>query len=242
MLYTQLLDKTYHVYTNAKGYFYIDAVTPSDDYRMWINPAGMFHRYTRENLSISPGHQEFSILLKPIPQGSLSGTLVDSAGNAVRGFGIKVRSAEKDLWVANVITNRYGGFQIDRVPLGKLEFSSTFGPALRITGYELERDEASLVLVADHGFNVVNGRVLDQDNRPLAGASVVIEWEHRFDGLHSMVSRQIATDVTGHFSIENIGFGMHNLMISDANGLAYTETINITNYNTDLTVVLPQKP
>ena len=242
LFYSLSLNRSYTTFSNPNGYFYIAAMTPAEDYSLWVTPAGNFRRYVRKNLVISAVQTEVSVVLEELPMGSLSANLVNSDGIAVAGFGLKVRSSEKDQWVATVITDASGRFQIDEVPLGALEFSSTYGPALRITGYEFKGDQPPLNLVVDQGQYAINGLVVDQYNLPVGGASAVLNWENTTGGMRSVVNRHIITNPSGQFSIKDIGSGNHDLIITDTHDSINRQTIDIFSLSTDLTVVLSPTP
>jgi hypothetical protein len=243
LFYSLSLNKSYETFSDPRGYFYIDRMTPATDYSMWVIPAGMFRNHVRKNLTISADQTEVSVVLGELSAGTLIGNLVNVDGDAVPGFGIKIRSSEKDQWAANFITDRFGNFQIDQVPFGTLEFSSTYGPASRITGHEFNRDlQLPLTLVVDHGSYDVNAMVLDEFNNPVTRANVVLNWVSTAGEMHSVVTRQRITDAAGRFSMKNIGRGDHDLMISATDGSIYHQTVDINSLSSDLTVFLRPVP
>ena len=52
VFYSRSLGKVYTTHSNLNGYFYIDGIQPARDYRVRVNPAGMYHLYVRRNLVI----------------------------------------------------------------------------------------------------------------------------------------------------------------------------------------------
>jgi hypothetical protein len=241
MLYSLSLDKGYEAFSNPNGYFYIEEMTPAPDYGLWVIPAGMYQQQHREMVSISSDQREFSIVLRELPVGTLSGVIVNTDGIAVPEFGIKIRSLEKatkSMWSASFITDRFGSFQVENVPLGVLEFSSTFGHALRITGHKFVGDpKFPLILVVDQGTNAISGQVYDQFNNPVGGANVVLNWENTDGQVRSVVTRQKTTNTSGEFSMKGMGSGEHELTISIA-GSTHRQIIDISGYNTDLLIHL----
>ena len=243
LFYSLSLNKSYETFSDSRGYFYIDKMTPATDYSMWVIPAGMFRNHVRKNLTISAGQTEVSVVLGDLLVGTLTGNLVNVDGEAVAGIGIKIRSSEKDQWTVNFITDRFGNFQIDQVPFGTLEFSSTYGPATRITGHAFKRDlQLPLTLVVDQGPYDVNAIVFDEFNNPVASASAVLNWISTAGDMRSVVTRQDITDSSGRFSMNNIGSGEHDLMVSAADGSFYHQTIDINSLSSDLTVFLKPAP
>lgn len=239
LFYSRTHNKSYSTFSDANGNFYIERMIPATDYSLWVMPAGLYRNYVRKNLVISAEQTEFAIILGHLPVANLSGHLVNADGNAVPDFGIKIRSSEKDTWAATFITDRFGYFQVDQVPLGALEFSSTYGPALRITGYEFSLNQQSpLVLVVDHGPYEINAMVFDQYDNPVAGANVVLNWLHTDDGKRSVVSRQSITNAAGQFSIGQLGSGEHSLVISALDGSTYQQEIDVNHLNSELTIFL----
>lgn len=241
MFYSLSLDKGYEAFSNPNGYFYIEEMTPAQDYGLWIIPAGMYQQQHREMVSISSDQRDFSIVLRELPIGTLSGVIVNTDGIAVPEFGIKIRSLEKatkSMWSASFITDRFGSFQVENVPLGVLEFSSTFGHALRITGHEFVGDPKSpLILVVDQGSNALSGRVYDQLKNPVGGANVVLNWEYTDGETRSVLSRQETTNASGEFSMKGLGRGEHELTITIASS-SHRQTVDVADYNTDLMIHL----
>jgi hypothetical protein len=218
-------------------------MTPAADYSMWVIPAGMLRNHVRKNLTISADQAELLVVLGELSTGTLIGNLVNVDGDAVPGFGIKIRSSAKDQWTVNFITDRFGNFQIEQVPFGMLEFSSTYGPASRITGHEFYRDlQLPLALVVDQGPYAVNAMVLDEFNNPVARASVVLNWVSTAGEMRSVVTRQGITDALGRFSMNNIGSGEHDLTISATDGSVYHQAIDVNSLSSDLTVFLRPAP
>ena len=243
LFYSLSLHKSYETFSGANGYYYIDRMTPATDYSMWVIPAGMFRNHVRKNLTISADQTEVSVVLGELSSGTLTGNLVNVNGGAVSGFGIKIRSSEKGQWAASFISDGFGGFRVDQVPFGTLEFSSTYGPALRITGYQFNRDLLlPLALVVDQGLYDVNAIVFDEFNNPVAGANVVLNWVSTAGGMRSVVTRQGITDSSGRFSMKNIGSGEHDLMISAIDGSIYHQAIDINSLSSDLKVFLRAVP
>ena len=243
ILYSLSLNKGYTAVSDINGYFYIDGVAPAKDYRMRVIPQGMFKRYVRESVNLTADQTVLSVVLLELPVGTLRGEVVNSNGIKIPGFGIKVRSPEKSQWSANIVTDGVGWFQVENVPIGALEFSSTFGQALIITGHDFKGDlQSPLALVVDQGPNELRGLVYDQYNDLVGGANVILSWVNTEGGTRSAVNRRTTTNPSGQFSIKGIGSGVHDLVLSTTSGFAYRQTINIGNDSADLTITLSQTP
>ena len=243
MFYSLSLDMAYSTLSNANGYFYIDGLTPANDYGLWVVSGGLFQRYVREGIDISSDQTELSILLQDLPAGTLTGDVVNSGGVAVPSFGIKIRSPNKTIWSASVVTDRFGRFEVENVPIGEVEFLSTFGQAMLITGHVFEGDmQSPLILVVDEGPYELNGRVYDQYNDLVSGANVRLGWVSTEGGTRSVVNRYSITNSSGQFSMKGIGPGEHDLVLTATAGSTYRQTIDIGNTSADLTILLSQTP
>jgi hypothetical protein len=243
LFYSLSLDMSYSTLSNPNGYFYIDSLKPAKDYGLWVVSGGLFRRYVRQGIDISFDQTEVSVLLQDLPAGTLTGEVVNSSGVAVAEFGIKIRSPNKTIWAASVVTDRFGGFEVENAPIGEVEFLSTFGQAMLITGHVFEGDRQSpFILVVDQGPYELNGRVYDQNNDLVIGANVSLGWVNAEGGTRSVINRYSITDSSGQFSMVEIGPGEHELVLTATAGSTYRQTIDIGNDGADLTIRLPHTP
>ena len=239
--YSKSLGKVYTTRSNLKGYFYIDGIQPSRDYRIRVNPAGMYHRYVKRNVDLSADQTALPIVLQALPLEILRGRVVSRQGDAMAGVGLRVKSALKTIWSANFVTDASGEFEIDNVPLGVLEFSSTFGREMLIIEYLFEGDSGSLInLVVDQGNYQLNGLVQVDFEDPLVDASVTLSWTNSEDGMHSVVQRHTRTDVAGRFSIQGLGLGEYELLLVTRAGVSYKQVIEVDYAVQELTINLAQ--
>jgi len=240
-LYSFSLDKRYSAVSDPYGYFYIDDILPARDYSLTVKPRGNFSSYVRGPLDLTSSQTALSIFLEELPVLTLRGEVTNPDGAAVPGFGIRIRSRQKSLWTKNTITDTGGRFLVENVPVGALEFSSTFGPALMITGHELVNDSRTpLLLVVDQGNHELKGLVYDQFHYPVDGARVVLNWENNENGTRSIVDRRTTTGPSGAFSMKDIGSGEHDLVITASDGSTYRRAVDIGNDGIELTVILPK--
>ena len=228
VFYSASLGKIYSTISNLHGYYYIDGIEPGTDYRLRVNPAGMFRRYTRKNVDLWSDQTSLSVVLRALPRDVLRGRVVNTEGIAHAGVGIKIKSAMKTQWSATFITDSAGSFEVEDVPLGELEFLSTFGHHMRITGHVFEGDFGMPTnLVVDQGEYRLNGLVRDGVDAPLVNANLALSWTHSVDGKRSVIYRYTKTDLSGRFSFENIGRGEYELQFVMPAGDHYQQIINI---------------
>jgi hypothetical protein len=240
-LYSRNVNRGYSADSDINGHFSFDDVVPADDYRMTVDPSGMFKRVVRESVSIESDQTELSIVLQSLPLAVLKGRIIDSDGIAVPEYEFKAQSPKKAQWIVNIATDVVGEFLVEDVPVGALEFTKTFGQALLITGYQFQGDgQPPIELVVDTGPYEVNGVVYDQFNDPVAGATVILSWENTSGTIRSVVNRRDATNPSGHFSIKGLGRGEHDLLITVMGGLMYQQEVNAGVDSTDLTIILSQ--
>jgi hypothetical protein len=239
VLFSKSLGKVYTTISNLHGYFYIDGVQPSLDYRIRVNPAGMYQQYVRRNVDLSSNHTSLSVVLGALPLDTLRGRVVNSEGMPVPGIGLRVKSALKDVWSSSFITDRSGRFQIENVPLGRIEFLSTFGPDVLISGHVFKGDSGSPIsLLVDQGHYQLNGHIREGIGKPFAGANVTLSWMHTVDGKRSVVKRHTRTDASGYFSITDIGPGQHELQLSTLNGVFFRQTVEVVHPELTITINL----
>ncbi len=165
--------------------------------------------------------------------------MVNSEGMPVPGIGFRVKSGLKDVWSSSFIADRSGRFQVENVPLGRIEFLSTFGPDVLISGHVFKGDSGSLIsLLVDQGHYQLNGHIREGIGKPFAGANVTLSWMHTVDGKRSVVKRHTRTDASGYFSITDIGPGQHELQLSTLNGVFFRQTVEVVHPELTITIDL----
>jgi hypothetical protein len=241
VLYSKSLGKIYTTISNLHGYYYIDGIKPALDYRVRVNPAGMYQRYVRRNVELSSAQTALSVVLQALALDVLRGRVINIEGMPVAGIGLRVKSELKDIWSSSFITDSSGRFQVENVPLGGLEFLSTFGPDVLINGLVFEGDTGSPVsLIVDQGSHRLNGQVRKDFDMPLADANVTLSWTQTGDGKHSVVKRHTRTDSSGHFAIQGLGSGEHELLLVTPAGVSYQKVIDVGHAAQDITINLAQ--
>lgn len=241
-LYSPSLNQQHIAISNDYGEFVINGIKPAIDYRISVKPRGMFQRY--ENIIEIHAHQiNTTVVLRELPVGLLAGRIVDIEGDSVPGLTLVIKSLSKPRWASNVTTDQNGQFALDNVPQGKIEVSSrashllnatgiyfTSGSEqlLRITGVDfVVGANAVLNIVVDSGPHAIRGRVQDEFGEPLAGVSVLLDWVHSEGLLRSVSARRTLTDFNGEFSIDGLGSGLHELVISSSGIGASRRSINV---------------
>jgi hypothetical protein len=243
LLYSPTRGWPYRAYSDYTGYFRIDRIAPATDYFMRIIPRGNYRQHIRRSLDLTASETDLSAIVSAIPVATLSVEVVDADGYTIPGYGVKVVIPNRLKWSATAITDEVGRFRVDNIPIGELEFSSTFGDPLRITGHQFAGEfQAPITLVVDHGPNELRGQVYDQFNNLVSGARVVLGWEKTGTGIHSVVNRHTITSSSGQFVLQGIGRGEHELVLTTDTGVAHRQTVDIGIDNSDLTIVLSQAP
>jgi hypothetical protein len=201
----------------------------------------MFQQYVRRNVDLSSDETALSVVLRALPLDVLRGRVVNSEGMAVVGMGLKVKSSQKSNWSSSFVTDDWGGFRVENVPLGELEFLSTFGPDVLINGHVFKGDSGSPIsLFVDQGSHQLNGQVRKDPDTPLAGANVTLSWTHTEDGKRSVVKRHVRTDTSGHFSMQGLGSGEHELLLVTAGEVGYQQVIDVGYAAQDIIINLAQ--
>jgi hypothetical protein len=160
---------------------------------------------------------------------------------AVAGIGLKVKSSQKSNWSSSFVTDDWGEFRVENVPLGGLEFLSTFGPDVLINGHVFKGDSgAPIILLVDQGSHQLNGQVRKDFDMPLSGANVTLSWTHIADGKRSVVKRHARTDTSGDFSMQGLGSGEHELLLVTAAEAGYQQVVDVGYAAQHITINLAQ--
>ena len=216
-LYSATLNEKHRSISNDHGEFVMHDVTPAADYSVSVSPRGMFARYQRD-VAIDQNQIDLNIVLRSLPTASMTGWVVDTTGNPVPAFDLVIRSPARARWSATVTTDAGGRFEVNRVPEGRLEVSTRTlqtGQLMKITGLELVAGSTRPVkLVVDAGTHMVSGRVYDALGSPVAGANVLLTWTHSEATVRSIATRRTITDPDGGFTLDGLGAGPHELIVS----------------------------
>ena len=215
----QNAQKQYRSVTDETGAFVFNDVTPDGNYALWLVPKENYKKYRQEGLMISAYTENtFTIALESIGFGSLNGTITDFYGQPVPAFTLLVRSENAPHEAAQQVTSDQSGFYfIDNVPDGRVRFETLSFPRFVISGIELPAGkEAEVDLLLDLGDNNLEGRVVDSNGDPVAGADVILSWKLSENGLVYQSTRKTATNAAGDFLLSGMGRGLRTLAIHRA--------------------------
>ena len=148
-LYSASLNRQYVTVSNNHGEFVIDEVTPANEYQISVSPRGMYQRY-EVDIEVGANQTDIKIVLRDLRIGPLAGRIVDVRGNPVPGFNLSVRNLSKPRWSTTATGDENGQFEVDRVPQGVLEISSTLNQLLKIT----ETPRIGTPVCANHAAHV----------------------------------------------------------------------------------------
>lgn len=223
------------------GTFLLSQVMPGEDYRLDVTPAAMLQRYFRKPLRIAADTESLHITLETLEVATLIGAIVNRDGTAVPDFPITLKSKTRARWQQGVTTDSTGQFKVVGVPVGEIVISSLRNRVMLADGYQVTVGSVQpLKLVVDAGNQEVGGLVFDQYNEPIAGATIMLDWEAVTGGARSTGYHRTSSDPDGRFSLKNIGPGEHQLIVASSSGAASRQTVDIRDGYTDLTIVLEQ--
>ena len=129
----------------------------------------------------------------------LTGVVRDEKG-PVAQVDVRVLAEPESLEVAAFATGSDGRFAAKGLPAGRYSVRAQQGRGRRATAVGLELPGAAPVELVLGSAGRVIGMVIDDENRPLAGASVAIHWP---DGLKE-VKRTARTGEDGHFEFDDL--------------------------------------
>ena len=242
ILISESAGQTHSETSDENGYFSFENIVPASDYRLSVSPKGMYKRVSMDSLAILNNQVSLAIVLEPLVLGTLKGKVVNTEDIVVPGYEMKIQSPLKSRWVQNFVPDIIGEFEIENVPIGPIEFIKTFGQALVITGHEFSGDsQTAIELVVDVGYNELRGVVYDEFSNVVPGATVVLDWKHKYQGVVSIVTRRRTTRPTGEFLFQGLGKGEHELLVTSSDGLVGHQFVDIGNDNSERVVVVQRK-
>ena len=241
-LFSESASQAYSETSDENGYFNFEHIVPASDYRLSVSPKGMYKRISMDSLAILNNQVALPIVLEPLELGTLKGKIVDTENIVVPGYEMKIQSSLKSRWIQNFVSDIIGEFQIENVPIGPIAFTKTFGQALMITGHDFSGDSQTIIeLVVDVGYNELRGVVYDEFYNALPGATVILSWNHNYQGVVSIINRRSTTRPTGEFLFRGLGRGEHELLVTFVGGLVGHQIVDIGHDNSERVVVLQRK-
>lgn len=207
----------YRAVTNQAGEFVLADVEAEQSYTLRV-PARSPYRPFVQQIRVGTGglRQNVVVELGSPESGTISGRMIDAAGNSLPLFSLWLQSynpAARELVQAT--SDESGRFAMDGVPLGNLNFTTRSQPRLLISGLNLtEPGVRNIDLIVDWGGYEITGQVLDSAGAPVAGSKVLLSWSHQYGGLRSQSERETASDTSGFFRFAQIGPGVHSIRVS----------------------------
>lgn len=157
-----------------------------------------------------------NLQLAPIAPGNITGTIVDTSGNAIQGASVTGSGL-------TALTDASGSYALNDVPGGAVTLVASaagFSPATEtVTATTGNTVAAPTMALASNLGNVI-GKVMAAANAPIAGATVT------FGGGTAI------TDSTGSFSFTNIPAGTIQLVASASGFQSVIQNVTVTGGNT----------
>lgn len=183
------------VRSGADGRFRLGAVNDERAPTIWVEAPDLgLAREHFENIRIFKGRESDVGDLTLAPGARLSGRVVDAKNQPVASSTITIASRRHVMGYTithngppwTVKGDNDGRFRLPTLPVGLAEFAIRApGKALRHTSQRIEpgRPELDLGDVRLDDERPITGVVVDQDGRPLRGASVVVDAEYDHPGI-----------------------------------------------------------
>lgn len=226
-LYSPSVGRRYTAVSNEQGEFLFEDVAPASDYRVTVSPDGMYKAYRRRGIKIDADNATLDVVLKDLDTGVLQGEIVNPQGLPVPDFVVSVRSLAKDRGMRRVRSDSVGLFAVEDFPEGPFEVFSR-NVLLRIRGLEFVPSANEVItLVVDHGSHELTGRVFDHHRQPVEGAVVVLSWTHSRGDAHSSVERRTLTGPDGEFTMAELAYGEHELVVAVPDGAGLRKRVTV---------------
>lgn len=166
----------------------------------------------------------------------VDGTVTDEDALPVSGAKVTLKSGNTT--IGSTVTNSDGYYEISGVLDGdyRLEVTNN-GTSVKkdvtVDGADLTVN-IQFIGTQPEGTYTVDGTVVDEQNKPVGGASVELR-----QGA-TTVGKPTTTDATGHFAIRGVPNGTYNLVVSK-NGIVVTSLVTVQGADTTLkaAIVLP---
>jgi hypothetical protein len=172
-----------------------------------------------------------SVSVALYPSSSVSGRVVKSDGTPVAGIELFAVDSSEASQITSInktaISTTDGTFFIGGLHAGKYDLLVVRNeePPKRVTTIELASQELRKdirVVVADRG-GIIRGRVVDAQGAPVANA-LVRGARLSVDGVRRLeLTRDISTDASGGFALQDLADGIYAVIATDAKGLSQGE-------------------
>ena len=204
----------YTAYTNEYGYVEFEGIRANTTYKFEVEGKKPYSGYSDYSLHVTHGMEPVVATLERIQYVSISGRLIDEAGNLKSNFTMNMESKRNPKDKAVFTTNNYGYFELSDVPVGDIVFRTIRPPHFRITGITIDPSSHHyLQIPLNSGWHTMTGQVLDHLGLPIHKARVVLKGVLQRHGLTSSSMRTVSTQSNGLFEFTQIGKGLHDLTI-----------------------------
>lgn len=209
------LRQNHRATTDSNGRYSIVGVEPGDDYTVTVNAPDNYKDYFQRNIAVPEKGLTLNIELEEQETGTLRGHMVNVFGNAVPDFSLVLQTVETSYYNKQVIGDRSGRFEVKKAPAGELRLRTKSNPYYSIEGIRLAPgEERDVRIVLDWGYDEILGRIVDQNNSPVAAPNVTLTWTHMENGIRTSVRRTAAADAQGNFRFSQLGPGNHQLRVN----------------------------
>ena len=196
------------------GYFLVEDLKSGSDYQFTVSYSG-HEKFSLNKQSITESSQPMRIELKALDKGTVAGTIVNATGYPVSNYAMKILNTNGSAGVQIITSDNLGQFEVASVYAGNLQINSMAEPRSTISGIKLAAgQDMNLTLVVDHGDYDVFGKVIDEGGHVIADAKIQLSWTHLSNGLRSSSNRSLQPDIQGDYRFQNIGPGIHLLMVT----------------------------
>lgn len=203
--------------TDSLGAYEFPQVDSSEHYRLGVEPIESdYQRYVSKARAIGGDHVNHDVRLKKAGDAEISGVLVDPLGRPLPGFGIWLRQLDGGAPSPVFIqADQQGEFPPVKVGSGALRLESRSSPQLEAGGIHLAAGETRFMQIPlDWGSRWLMGQVVDEADRPVQRARVVVQWHSRGAEVTSSSRRAVRVDQGGFFSFANLGAAHYQLTVS----------------------------
>jgi hypothetical protein len=201
--------------TDAFGLYAFEKVESDESYRIGVDGNRDYAPSEPQWVSVGGQDEVFDVRLRRRSAGEVHGTLVNPEGSVLPEFAVRLKSSgASDRYPLELRSDRLGGFRIGEIEAGQLLFMTTSVPLLQAHGLVLEPGANRYVeVVLDWGDQWLFGRVVDAQDRPVAGARVTAQWGMQFGDVFSQSQRETRTDIEGNFAFSNLAASGYMLTV-----------------------------